>query len=171
MKFFSISFTLQKDDYKFFNEVINKSLMVQRLKYTAIALAILLVFTVMNLYSLAVTAFFLLFILFFVADIINRIYFMKMNEKAKIGKRHTVIDFYDNHFEVIYLPDENFKGKSEKHYPLGAVKMVMENKRHIYFKLEDYSSIIIPKRMIDGESLSKIKNMIDNLYPDRFLEE
>lgn len=171
MKFFSISFALSREDYKYFYKTINKSMFLQRLKFTAIALAAALVFTVMNLYSLAVTAFFLMFIMFFVTDIINRVYIMRMNDRSKLGRRKTTVDFYDNHFEIIYLPDENFKGKSERHYPLSSVKMVMENSNYIYFKLDDYTTLIIPKREIDGESFAKIKNMINNLYPDRFLEE
>ena len=49
--------------------------------------------------------------------------------------------------------------------------MVLENKDYIYFKLEDFTTLIIPKRDIETDSYEKIKNMIDNLYPDRFLEE
>lgn len=171
MKFFSISYTLENEDYKYLSMVINKSFFMQRLKYTAIALGIAFIFTLTNLYSLGVMAFFLLLILFFVGDIVNRTYMMKANQKSTIAKRPITVDFYDNHFEIICLPDENYKGKSVRHYPLWAVKIVIENEKHIYFKLEDYSSLIIPKRMIDSESLVKIKNMIDNLYPDRFLEE
>lgn len=171
MKFFSISFMLQKEDYQYFYKAVNKAMLTQRLKLTAIALTVAFVFVVMNLYSLAVTAFFLMFILFFVSDIINRTYIIRMNDKSKLGKRRTTVDFYSDHFEMIYLPDENFKGKSERHYPLSSVKLVMENSSYFYFKLEDYTTLIIPKRDVDPENFSKIKNMIDNLYPDKFLEE
>ena len=94
-----------------------------------------------------------------------------MNNKSKIGRRITTVDFYSDHFEILYLPDENFKGKSERHYPLSSVKMVLQNSGYIYFKLEDYTTLIIPRRNINPENAEKIKNMIDNLYPDRFLEE
>lgn len=171
MKYFSITFNLKKEDYKNFYKTINKSLMVQRLKFSAIALAITFIFTVMNLYSLAVTAFFLIFILFFMTDLINRTYIMRMNDRSKIGKRPTTVDFYSDHLEIIYFPDENFKGKSERHYPLSSVKMVLQNSNYLYFKFEDFSTLIIPRRDIDASSAVKIKNMIDNLYPDKFLEE
>ena len=49
--------------------------------------------------------------------------------------------------------------------------MVLENREYIYFKLEDFTTLIIPKRYIEESAYAKIKNMIDNLYPDRFLEE
>ncbi len=171
MKNFSINFSLTKADYKNFYKTINKSLLLQRLKFTSITLTVTLIFTVMNLYSLAVTSFFLMFILFFIGDIINRTYIMRMNDRSKIGKRKTTIDFYNDHFEIINFPDEYFKGKSERHYPLDTVKMVLENENYLYFKLEDYTTLIIPKRDIEKGSYTKIKNMIDNLYPDRFLEE
>jgi len=171
MKNFSIDFSLTKSDYKNFYKTINKSLLLQRLKFTAIALTVTFILTAINLYSLAVTSFFLMFILFFIGDIINRIYIMRMNDRSRIGKRKTTVDFYNDHFEIINYPDEYFKGKSERHYPLDTVKMVLENDNYVYFKLEDYTTLIIPKRYIQKEEYTKIKNMIDNLYPDRFLEE
>lgn len=171
MKNFSIDFSLTKSDYKNFYKTINKSLLLQRLKFTAIALTVTFILTAINLYSLAVTSFFLMFILFFIGDIINRIYIMRMNDRSRIGKRKTTVDFYNDHFEIINYPDEYFKGKSERHYPLDTVKMVLENDNYIYFKLEDYTTLIIPKRYIQKEEYTKIRNMIDNLYPDRFLEE
>ncbi|MBQ4267020.1 MAG: YcxB family protein [Clostridia bacterium] len=171
MKNFSIDFSLTKSDYKNFYKTINKSLLLQRLKFTAIALTVTFILTAINLYSLAVTSFFLMFILFFIGDIINRIYIMRMNDRSRIGKRKTTVDFYNDHFEIINYPDEYFKGKSERHYPLDTVKMVLENENYVYFKLEDYTTLIIPKRYIQKEEYTKIRNMIDNLYPDRFLEE
>lgn len=171
MKNFSIDFSLTKSDYKNFYKTINKSLFLQRLKFTAIALTVTFILTAINLYSLAVTSFFLMFILFFIGDIINRIYIMRMNDRSRIGKRKTTVDFYNDHFEIINYPDEYFKGKSERHYPLDTVKMVLENDNYVYFKLEDYTTLIIPKRYIQKEEYTKIRNMIDNLYPDRFLEE
>ena len=171
MKNFSVTFSLNKEDYKKFYGTIHKALMMQRLKYSAITLFIAFVFTVMNLYSLAVTAFCLMCIMFFLGDIINRVYILRMNDKSKIGRRKTTVDFYSDHLELLYLPDENFKGKSERHYPLSSVKMVLQNSEYIYFKLEDYTTLIMPRRDIDPEANEKIKNMIDNLYPDRFLEE
>ncbi len=171
MKNFSITFSLNKEDYKKFYRTIHNALMMQRLKYCAIMLFITFVFTVMNLYSLAVTAFCLMVILFFLGDIVNRVYILRMNDKSKIGRRKTTVDFYSDHFEILYLPDELFKGKSERHYPLSSVKMVLQNSEYIYFKMEDYTTLIMPRRDIDKEASEKIKNMIDNLYPDRFLEE
>ena len=171
MKYFSITFSLKKEDYKNFYKTINNSLLLQRLKFSAIILGITFIFMVMNLYSLAVTAFFLMFILFFVGDLINRTYILRMNDKSKIGKRPTIVDFYSDHIEIIYLPDENFNGKSERHYPLSSVKMVLQSSEYLYFKMDDYTTLIIPRRDIDPEAKEKIKNMIDNLYPDRFLEE
>lgn len=171
MKNFSISFTLTKEDYKKFYKTLNESMTMQRLKLTAISLVVAFAFTLMNLYSLAVTAFFLMFILFFLGDIINRTYIMRMNDKSRIGKRQTTVDFYNDHFEIVYLPDENFKGKSERHYPLTAVRMVLQNKEFFFFKLEDSTTLIIPRRDVDETAYTKIRNMIDNLYPDKFLEE
>ena len=171
MKYFSITFSLKKEDYKNFYKTINNSLLLQRLKFSAIILGITFIFMVMNLYSLAVTAFFLMFILFFVGDLINRTYILRMNDKSKIGKRPTTVDFYSDHIEIIYLPDEYFKGTSERHYPLTSVKMMLQNSDYLYFKFDDFTTLIIPRRDIDKESAEKIRNMIDNLYPDKFLEE
>ena len=171
MKYFSITFSLKKEDYKNFYKTINNSLLLQRLKFSAIILGITFIFMVMNLYSLAVTAFFLMFILFFVGDLINRTYILRMNDKSKICKRHPTVDFYSDHIEIIYLPDEYFKGTSERHYPLTSVKMVLQNSDYLYFKFDDFTTLIIPRRDIDKESAEKIRNMIDNLYPDKFLEE
>ena len=49
--------------------------------------------------------------------------------------------------------------------------MVLQSSEYLYFKMDDYTTLIIPRRDIDPEAKEKIKNMIDNLYPDRFLEE
>ena len=171
MKNFSINFSLTKKDYRNFYKTINQTLLLQRLKYLAITLTVSIVFAVLKFYSLAVTSFFTMFILFFIGDIVNITYILRMNDRSRIGKRRTTIDFYNDHFEIINYPDEYFKGKSERHYPLDTVKMVLENKDYIYFKLEDFTTLIIPKRDIETDSYEKIKNMIDNLYPDRFLEE
>ncbi len=171
MKHFSISYTVTKEDYDCFNKEVNKAMLHKRLKFTAVMLAISLLFFLLGLYSMGVTVFFGIFINFFVGDIVNRTYMMKTTLKSKIGKRPVTIDFYNDHFEILHFPDEYYKGKSEKHYPLWAVKMVIENKDYFYFKLEDYSTLIIPKRDVENENILKIKNMIDNLYPDRFLED
>lgn len=171
MKNFSITFSLTKEDYKKFYKTIYSAMLMQRVKLFSIILVVSFILAIMELYSLVVTAFCLMTIFFFLADIVNRVYILRMNDRSKIGKRPTTIDFYSDHFEVLYLPDEYFKGKSERHYPLSCVKMVLQNSEYIYFKLEDYSTLIIPRRSIDSEAKEKIKNMIDNLYPDRFLEE
>ena len=76
-----------------------------------------------------------------------------------IAKRKTTIDFYSDHFEILYLPDELFKGKSERHYPLSTVKMVLQNSEYIYFKFEDYTTLIMPRRDIENEASEKIKKM------------
>ena len=171
MKNFSISFSLSKDDYKNFYKTINKAVMPQRLKFSAITFVVAFILAFMKFYSLAVTSVCLMFIMFFLGDFINQVYILRMNDKSKIGKRKTTIDFYNDHFEIINYPDQYFKGKSERHYPLDTVKMVLENREYIYFKLEDFTTLIIPKRYIEESAYVKIKNMIDNLYPDRFLEE
>lgn len=171
MKNFSICFSLKKEDYKNFYKTINKALFPQRLKLTAITFTVTAVLAVMKMYSLAVSACCLMFILFFISDIVNRTYVMRLNDRSIIGKRRTTVDFYNDHFEIVNNPDEYFKGKSERHYPLDTVKMVLQNEKYIYFKLEDFTTLIIPKRDIEADSYEKIKNMIDNLYPDRFLEE
>ena len=171
MKNFSISFSLSKDDYNNFYKTINKAVMPQRLKFSAITFVVAFILAFMKFYSLAVTSVCLMFIMFFLGDFINQVYILRMNDKSKIGKRKTTVDFYSDHFEIIYLPDENFKGKSERHYPLSSVKMVLQSSQYLYFKMDDYTTLIIPRRDIDPEAKEKIKNMIDNLYPDRFLEE
>ena len=171
MKIFSINFCLTKKDYRNFYKRINQTLLLQRLKYLAITLTVSVVFAVLKFYSLAVTSFFTMFILFFIGDIVNITYILRMNDRSRIGKRRTTIDFYNDHFEIINYPDEYFKGKSERHYPLSSVKMVLQSSQYLYFKMDDYTTLIIPRRDIDPEAKEKIKNMIDNLYPDRFLEE
>ena len=114
MKNFSISFSLSKDDYKNFYKTINKAVMPQRLKFSAITFVVAFILAFMKFYSLAVTSVCLMFIMFFLGDFINQVYILRMNDKSKIGKRKTTVDFYSDHFEIIYLPDENFKGKSER---------------------------------------------------------
>ncbi len=171
MKHFSISYFLSEKDYDIFYKMVNKSLFLQRVKLTTVVLAVVFIFTIMNLFSLGVTAGFLLLIMFFLADVINRTYIIKKHHKSKIATRKTVVDFYSDHIELFYLPDENFKGVSEKHYPLSSVSLVMENGDHIYLKFKNSEKIIIPKNRIEPENYIKIKNMINNLYPDKFLEE
>lgn len=171
MKNFSISFSLSKEDYKNFYKTINKAFMPRRLKFSAITFVVAFVLAFMKYYSLAVTSICLMCILFFLGDFVNQIYILRMNDKSKIGRRRTTVDFYSDHFEIIYLPDEAFKGKSERHYPFSSVKMVLQSSDYLYFKTDDFTTLIIPRRDIDPEANEKIKNMIDNLYPDRFLEE
>ena len=91
MKIFSISFNLRKEDYKNFYNAVNKSMNVQRFKLMAIILTVVFALIVMQLYNLAVTAFFLLFVMFFLADIVNRVYIMRMNDKSTLGKRKTTV--------------------------------------------------------------------------------
>lgn len=171
MKNFSVTVSLNKEDYKNFYKTINKALMPRRLKFAAISFVVAFAFILMKYYSLAVTGFCLMCIMFFLGDFVNTVYIMRMNDKSAIGKRKTTVDFYSDHFELIYYPDEKFKGKSERHYPLSSVKMVLQNSGYIYFKMDDYTTLIMPRRDISPENAEKIKNMIDNLYPDRFLEE
>lgn len=93
MKNFSINFCLTKKDYRNFYKTINQTLLLQRLKYLAITLTVSIVFAVLKFYSLAVTSFFTMFILFFIGDIVNITYILRMNDRSRIGKRRTTIDF------------------------------------------------------------------------------
>ena len=104
MKNFSINFCLTKKDYRNFYKTINQTLLLQRLKYLAITLTVSVVFAFFKFYSLAVTSFFTMFILFFIGDIVNITYILRMNDRSRIGKRRTTIDFYNDHFEIINYP-------------------------------------------------------------------
>ena len=89
-------------------------------------------------------------------------------EKSPVAVRNQTVDFYEDHIELMYNPGSGFKGTTVKHIPVSTVLFVAECNNTITFITKNAGAISIPKRILQGEDEEKIRNLIENLYSDKY---
>ncbi len=171
MKYFSVSFFQQKDDYPGFNlkrslaSLLNPEMMIRVVIGIFLAVAIYMT-------ADASVAVFALISFLVIPVVANEIYnSSRVNSyfKYKITKRPITIDFYNDHIVYTFERNEKYKGIYERHYGFDTLQAVAEFEKifNLAFKNE---SVIIPKRALSEEQTQMVYNLIDNYFKDKYVK-
>lgn len=168
MKYFSISYRLTPEDYNEYDRLYNRNYIKLRFKrliplfiVPVIICAFLDVQTAIIVGVMAVFSFILPFL--------GNREFSKLRAESSVFKRETTVEFYDNHIVTRLLPDGNFRSETEKHYGFQKINRILESHSSFYFVFKDNTLLVIPKKYIGQEEYTMIKNLIENLFRNKYL--
>lgn len=168
MKYFTLSYRLNAEDYNEYDKIYNRDYAKLRFKkiiplyiVPVIICAFLDVQTAIIVGAMALFSFFLPFL--------GNREFSSLRAESSIFKRETTVEFYDNHIVTRLLPDNNFKSETEKHYGFDKVNRILESEKAFYFVFKDNSLLVIPKKYIGQQEFIMIKNLIENLFRNKYL--
>ncbi len=172
MKHFSLEYYLTPEDFKVYKKLLIKSLLIAKLKPLLFAFVLVIGFsvflTVDSDYQM-LPVYLLIFAISLTAYLtVSTGQTKEMEEKSLLLKKKMYVDFYSDHFVVNTHPDEFSKSYSEKHYGFDKVMSVVESEGYIYFTFSTNNILIIPKRALTGEQYGMIKNLIENLFADKY---
>ena len=156
------------EDYNEYDKIYNRDSMRLRLRRLlplyAIPIVLCSFFDLQSAFIIAIMA-----VVSFVLPFMGNKGFIKLREDSMIFKRETTVEFYDNHIVTKLLPDFQHKSQTEKHYGFDKINRVLESETNFYFAFSDNSLLIIPKRFISEEEFIMIKNLIENLFRNKYL--
>ncbi len=167
MKHISISYTPTAEDYISYSKKAEPALFYMRIKRMMLPFAIMMIAGFFFDIYLSILSFSFFLISNLAPAMLNREY-VKKQEKSKFTKRPVTVDFYEDHIVYSYNPDENFKGRGERHYGFKAINGVVESEEYIYFLTKAANIINIPKRVLQQEEYDMLKNLIDNLFSNKY---
>ena len=171
MKYFSVSYLPKKGD-------VPKQKLIPDIKsFTSpaflIRMLITLVFSGMMWYAQNESAAIFMFISFAVAPIVaSNIYYysyMKSYYTSLLTNREITVDFYDDHMVYMLSPDNNYKGKNERHFGFDKVVNVFEFPNTFIFVFKDEGGVNIPKRALNEEQTAMIYNLIENMFKNKYV--
>lgn len=94
---------------------------------------------------------------------------MKRMNKYYALKTDISVEFFEDH-----IVEKNIGGETkiefENHFPLEAITNIVETDKQYAFFVSAMEAIIIPKRVMSEEDKQKIKNLIDNLFSDKYIK-
>ncbi len=167
MKYFSLSYRLSAEDYREYDKIYNRDVLKLRMKRLALPIICVIIFNAfINIKSLPLTIALIsspIIVSFLISN-----NFLKCRNNSLIFKRELTVDFYDNHIVTRLLPGENFKSSSEKHYGFEKIVRILESDTNFYFFFRDNSLLIVPKRYVEAEQYEMIKNLIENLFRNKY---
>ncbi len=164
MKYFSLSYSLSKEDYSEYSKLGIKALTVTRLKKIIFPL---IFFIGMGLFYEEGSFLFIpvLFVVNFAVPImVDREYVNALYKKSNLIRKTLTVDFYSDHFVLSTQPDVFSKCSSEKHFGFDTVVAVNETAGYFYFIFRTNNILIIPKSALSPEHFGMIRNLIDNLF-------
>ena len=169
MKYFSLSYMLTEKDYSDYEKIVFKGMLIMSAKKMILPFIIILgmLFFMDIVGTLIVLAFWGVNLLI-IPQVINREFSHKTRRNSNLLKRMMMVDFYDNHIVVSYVPNEIVRSHSEKHYGFDRVQNILESRENIYFAFNDNSLLIIPKSILDNERYTMISNLIENLFKNKY---
>ena len=172
MKYFSLDFNLQKQDYDAYYKDFGKGLVFNQLRRSLITLVFMVLLVVM--YMSVQTAGIISTVAFIaLITVLMPIFYSKklavslLNSRSSSRKNR--YDFYADHIEIHIDADENSKASTEKHLKMNGFVSVAESEKCFYFSYMNERVLIIPKRVLDGEKYAMIKNLIDNYFSSVYM--
>lgn len=168
MKYFSLRMYLTKEDYESYEKKMRKAVLFGRMKQLALPFIFLTVISAVYDIFYILISLFLFAVALIIPEMVNRDFSNKCRTQSKLIRRPMIVDFYSDRFEVRSEPDEFMKGSSERHYGFDTVRNVLESSDYFYFIFKTNNILIIPKRAISQEQFGMIKNLIDNLFADKY---
>ncbi len=172
MKHFSLEYYLTPEDFKIYKKLARKSVIASKLKNLIFAIILIAVFSgfvIVDSDFVSVPMYLMIFAISVTAYLtVSTGETKEMEEKSLLLKKKMYVDFYSDHFVVNTHPDEFSKSYSEKHYGFDKVMSAVETEGYFYFTFTTNNILIIPKRALTGEQYGMIKNLIENLFADKY---
>ncbi len=173
MKYFSLSFKTEKSDYAEFYRDFLKSNSLVYFKRTAFLMFITVLFALFFVTRDSLVLLIPLFLIPLVDVIMSLVYSRKISmslyqsaQNRKVG----VYDFYADHIEIHFQADELSKGTMQKHLKMSGFTAVKESESNFYFSYMNEKILIIPKRSLDEEKYTMVKNLIENYFSDVYVK-
>lgn len=165
---FSLTYLLTKEDFSSYEKKLKIATYLNRFKSMLLPLILIVAAGIFmgSGYIFSGIFFFLAMIVF--PDIINSEYKNKTAKASLLLKKPITVEFYEDHFVVRCDPDEISKSFSEKHYGFDTVVNVFEAEDYFYFIFSTNNILIVPKRVLSDEEKDNIKNLIDNLFAEKY---
>lgn len=167
MKHISLDFTPTAEDSISYAKKAEPALFSLRIKRMMLPFVIMMIAGLIFDLYLSILSFSFFLIASLAPAMINREYIKKQN-KSEFILRPVTVDFYEDHIVYIYNPNEKFKGRGEKHFGMKAIGGVVESEDYIWFLTKAGSIINIPKRILQQEQYDMLRNLISNLFSDRY---
>ena len=168
MKYFSLSYMLSEKDYSDYEKIVLKGSLIISFKRMVIPFCLIMAMCLFTDKLLLIPAIIYFAISVIIPQAINREFSHKTRRNSNLLKRMMMVDFYDNHIVVSYVPNEIVRSHSEKHYGFDRVQNILESRENIYFAFNDNSLLIIPKSILDNERYTMISNLIENLFKNKY---
>lgn len=172
MKHFSLEYYLTPEDFKIYKRLVLKSMLSAKLKSLLFAIILVVglsVFVIADSDFESVPMYLMLFAISVTAYLtVSTGQTKEMEQKSLLLKKKLYVDFYSDHFVVNTHPDEFSKSYSEKHYGFDKVMSAVETEGYFYFTFTTNNILIIPKRALLEEKYGMIKNLIENLFAEKY---
>lgn len=172
MKYFTLNFTVNKEDYDAYYKDFGKGLLVNQLKRSVATLVFIIIMVMLNMTTQTASLFVTLAFILIVSVIMPIVYSKKLSLsliKSRNSRKENRYDFYADHIEVHVDSDETSKASVEKHLMMKGFTSVAESKTNFYFSYMNEKMLIIPKRVLDEEKYGMIKNLIDNYFSNVYM--
>lgn len=167
MKYFTLSYNLTAEDYTEYDKIYNRDSVKLRLRRMlplyVVPIIICFFLDVQTAIIIATMA-----VISFILPYIGNKEFSKCRADSSIFRRATTVEFYDNHIVTRLLPYGNFKSETEKHYGFDKIQRILESETTVYFAFSDNTLLLIPKKYINEEQYTMIKNLIENLFRNKY---
>ena len=172
MKYFSLNFRIEKDDYKNYYKDFGKAMLFNQLKRSLIMILFTAAMAMFVISGDTVCYAVTLMFVFFIACIMPLVFSKKialLMLDSKNSRKENIYDFYSDHIEIHIPASVNSKASTEKHLKMNGFTNVTESKTNFYFSYMNEKMLIIPKRVLDNEKYAMIKNLIENYFSDVYM--
>ena len=164
----TLNFRLTTDDIVKYNNITGKRLYrIISIVFFAVAMFYIVDSIYTKTFSAVITAAFLVLFLVFVTNPVWSEYLIRRTYKNNFMLRqNTTVLFYQDH--IVEKSEDGSKIMYEEHFPLEAIKSIIESKEHYLLFISPVQAIIIPKRAMNEEDREKMKNLILNIFSNRY---
>lgn len=172
MKYFSLSFRTEKTDYENYYKDFGKAMLLNQIKKSLLPMIFMIVMFFFLASSDTVNYYIPFAVILIISLFMPLFYAKKMSYfllSARQMKRENVYDFYADHIEIRVPADEISRSTTEKHFKMKGFTAVTESRTNFYFSYMNQKTMIIPKRVLDEEKYTMIKNLIDNYFSNVYM--
>lgn len=167
MKYFSLSFKTEKEDYKRYYSDFGKGLIFNQLKKSSFTIIFTIVMIAMCITTVSKDFLVPIAFIFFISCFMPLIYSRKISMNflnTRNSQRINSYDFYADHIEIHSIDDGKSKESTERHLKMNGFVSVAESSTNFYFFYMNERMLLIPKRVLDEEEYNMIRNLIDNYF-------
>ncbi len=156
MSLLSVTFCLTKEDLKTIEKEVPKfkKLSPKMLFIIALILVFCGIWIFLDLVFVSANLLLIFLIPFIVMNL--SAYLKQKNSDNKLLKRSTTFELFEDRIKITRNPDENFKGKYEKEFPLDEVAEYKEYKNFIFIVFKNYDAQFLMKKHFKKEELEQI---------------